>query len=111
MMVHAMKLIQKFTSNALMAAMLVLLALCGTSVYGQNTSPPHGKTAAIPAKTPDGTWDSLSPAQQKILEPLESDWDYMLPDSRKKMDLCFKHISKNDCHRSRATSITHDQLV
>ena len=84
MMVHTMKLIQKFTSNALMAAMLVLLALCGTSVYGQNTSPPHGKTAAIPAKTPDGTWDSLSPAQQKILEPLESDWDYMLPDSRKK---------------------------
>jgi hypothetical protein len=43
MMVHRMKLIQKFTSNALMAAMLVLLALFGTSVYGQNTSSPHGK--------------------------------------------------------------------
>jgi hypothetical protein len=26
----------------------------------------------------------LSLAQQKILAPLESDWDYMLPDSRKK---------------------------
>ena len=44
----------------------------------------HGKTAAIPTKTPDGTWDGLNPAQQKILAPLESDWDYMLPDSRKK---------------------------
>ncbi|ANI99445.1 hypothetical protein A8O14_04655 [Polynucleobacter wuianus] len=44
----------------------------------------HGKTAAIPTKTPDGTWDGLNLAQQKILAPLESDWDYMLPDSRKK---------------------------
>ena len=47
-------------------------------------SAPHGKASAIPEKKPDGTWDGLKPAQQKILAPLESDWDYMLPDSRKK---------------------------
>ena len=44
----------------------------------------HSKSTAIPEKKPDGTWDGLKPAQQKILAPLESDWDYMLPDSRKK---------------------------
>ncbi len=44
----------------------------------------HGKASAIPEKKPDGTWESLKPAQQQILAPLESDWDYMLPDSRKK---------------------------
>lgn len=44
----------------------------------------HGKTTAVPAKTPDGTWEGLNVNQQKILAPLESDWDYMLPDSRKK---------------------------
>ena len=47
-------------------------------------SAPHGKATAIPEKKPDGTWEGLKPAQQKILAPLESDWDYMLPDSRKK---------------------------
>ena len=47
-------------------------------------SPAHGKATAIPEKKPDGTWESLKPAQQQILAPLESDWDYMLPDSRKK---------------------------
>jgi len=46
--------------------------------------PAHGKTTAIPEKKPDGTWEGLKPAQQQILAPLESDWDYMLPDSRKK---------------------------
>jgi hypothetical protein len=44
----------------------------------------RGKAAAIPEKKPDGTWENLKPAQQQILAPLESDWDYMLPDSRKK---------------------------
>ncbi len=47
-------------------------------------SAPHSRATAIPEKKPDGTWESLKPAQQKILAPLESDWDYMLPDSRKK---------------------------
>ena len=44
----------------------------------------HSKATGIPEKKPDGTWEGLKPAQQKILKPLESDWDYMSPDSRKK---------------------------
>ena len=70
------------TSAALMMSVL------GLSAFGAAAQPApsaaHGKTAAIPAKKPDGTWESLKPAQQQILAPLESDWDYMLPDSRKK---------------------------
>jgi hypothetical protein len=71
-------------SKAFMATALAWLALSAPSALAQTANPSHGKTSAIPAKTPDGTWDSLSPAQQKTLAPLESDWDYMLPDSRKK---------------------------
>lgn len=72
------------------ACSLVLFAFfCATfasPTLAQQSSPsvPHGKATAIPEKKPDGTWESLKPAQQKILAPLESDWDYMLPDSRKK---------------------------
>ncbi|MFZ4380267.1 MAG: DUF3106 domain-containing protein [Polynucleobacter sp.] len=44
----------------------------------------HSKATGIPEKKPDGTWEGLKPTQQKILKPLESDWDYMSPDSRKK---------------------------
>ena len=67
----------------------MLIAACYTShltpAYSQSApSAAHGKSTAIPEKKPDGTWESLKPAQQKILAPLESDWDYMLPDSRKK---------------------------
>jgi hypothetical protein len=40
--------------------------------------------SAIPEKKPDGTWESLSPRQQMILTPLESDWDFMKPEIRKK---------------------------
>ncbi|WP_370624547.1 DUF3106 domain-containing protein [Polynucleobacter sp. JS-Polo-80-F4] len=49
-----------------------------------SASAPHGKATAIPERKPDGTWEGLKPTQQQILAPLESDWDYMLPDSRKK---------------------------
>lgn len=56
----------------------------GISAYAQNTGAPHGKATGIPEKKPDGTWESLKPNQQQILAPLESDWDYMLPESRKK---------------------------
>jgi hypothetical protein len=66
----------------------LLLSVCGfgiSSALAQSTpSAAHGKATAIPEKKPDGTWESLKPAQQQILAPLESDWDYMLPDSRKK---------------------------
>jgi Protein of unknown function (DUF3106) len=75
---------KNIASKALMATMLALLVLSITNVHAQSANPSHGKTAAIPTKAPDGTWDSLSPSQQKILAPLESDWNYMLPDSRKK---------------------------
>jgi len=44
----------------------------------------QSKVIAAPEKKPDGTWEGLKPNQQKILAPLESDWDYMSPDSRKK---------------------------
>jgi hypothetical protein len=44
----------------------------------------QGKTTSIPEKKSDGTWEGIKPGQQKILAPLEGDWDYMLPDSRKK---------------------------
>ena len=70
------------------AAIVVALSLgllCNSASYAQTpSSASHGRANAAPNKTPDGTWDGLSPAQQKILAPLEGDWDYMLPDSRKK---------------------------
>lgn len=79
-----MKNIKRIASNVLITAVLAWVALCTSTIHAQSANPSHGKTAAIPPKTPDGTWDGLSPAQQKILAPLEGDWDYMLPDSRKK---------------------------
>jgi len=45
---------------------------------------PQSKASTVPDKKPDGTWEGLKPSQQLILAPLESDWDYMPPDSRKK---------------------------
>ncbi len=74
-------------------AALAITALCG-SISAANAQGPssggsaanggHSKTTGIPEKKSDGTWESLKPGQQKILAPLESDWDYMLPESRKK---------------------------
>jgi hypothetical protein len=49
-----------------------------------SSSSAHIRASGIPEKKPDGTWESLKPNQQEILAPLESDWDYMPPDSRKK---------------------------
>jgi len=49
-----------------------------------NPTTQSSKALALPEKKPDGTWDGLKPTQQLILAPLESDWDYMHPDSRKK---------------------------
>ena len=49
-----------------------------------NPTTQSSKAPALPEKKPDGTWDGLKPTQQLILAPLESDWDYMHPDSRKK---------------------------
>jgi hypothetical protein len=73
---------QKVCSLALFAL------LCAVQVNAAQAQPaagaPIAKVASIPEKKPDGTWEGLKPAQQKILAPLESDWDYMLPDSRRK---------------------------
>lgn len=74
---------------------LTMLVFCMTIHFGHAQSSSSNaiantntnskvSTTAAPEKKPDGTWESLKPAQQKILAPLESDWDYMLPDSRKK---------------------------
>jgi len=63
---------------------VALLAFCFSIQAQPAPSASTGKVAIVPEKKPDGTWESLKPAQQKILAPLESDWDYMLPDSRKK---------------------------
>jgi len=69
-------------------SMMVILNVCGltmsSSVVAQTVAGAQGKTSSITEKKPDGTWEGLNPGQQKILAPLESDWDYMLPDSRKK---------------------------
>ena len=67
-----------------LALALSLGALGTTSAWAQAPSNAQSKATGIPEKKPDGTWESLKPAQQKILAPLEDDWDYMLPDSRKK---------------------------
>ncbi len=66
----------------LCALMCALIASPAIAQLSPNTS--SGKTTTIPEKKPDGTWEGLTKAQQKILEPLESDWDYMLPESRKR---------------------------
>jgi hypothetical protein len=76
---------KSFIAGTSAALVISVLCLSASSAVAQSTpSAAPGKTAALPAKKPDGTWESLKPAQQQILAPLESDWDYMLPDSRKK---------------------------
>ena len=68
-----------------LALIVAFFALPLSTAQAQSApAPSHSKAVAILEKKPDGTWESLKPAQQKILAPLESDWDYMLPDSRKK---------------------------
>ena len=72
-----------FPARALLAIAASALIISAPLSYAQ-TAPGNAKPSAITEKKPDGTWENLSPVQQKILAPLESDWDYMLPDSRKK---------------------------
>lgn len=79
-----MRVNQYIASKAFKAILITWLTLAVSCLYAQSANPSHGKTAAIPTKVPDGTWDSLSPAQQKILAPLESDWSYLIPESRTK---------------------------
>ena len=76
-----------------LSALLSISMMLAIGTFGSTQSsdalaqtPPaaHGKATGTPEKKPDGTWEGLKPEQQKILAPLESDWDYMLPESRKK---------------------------
>ena len=60
------------------------ILIVSSSGYAQTSAGAHSKTTGIPEKKPDGTWEGLKPEQQKILAPLEGDWDYMLPESRKR---------------------------
>ncbi|WP_255534975.1 DUF3106 domain-containing protein [Polynucleobacter sp. Nonnen-W13] len=75
-------------SASLSISMMLVIGALGSvqssDVFAQTSAAAHGKTTGIPEKKPDGTWENLKPEQQKILAPLEDDWDYMLPDSRKK---------------------------
>jgi len=76
---------KSFIASASVVLVMCVLGLSASSAVAQAApSAAAGKTIAIPARKPDGTWESLKPSQQQILAPLESDWDYMLPDSRKK---------------------------
>jgi hypothetical protein len=71
-------------SISMMLAISALGSIQSSNVFAQTSAASHGKATGIPEKKPDGTWEGLKPGQQKILAPLEDDWDYMLPDSRKK---------------------------
>ena len=78
--------------KTIFASMLSMLALNFASVvisdgaYAQNPAPHSKSSGAIGAveKKPDGSWESLKPEQQAILAPLESDWDYLQMERRKK---------------------------
>lgn len=69
--------------NLALAVTLLASTVSTTHAQAQLNSTPS-KVTAPPEKKPDETWEGLKPVQQKILAPLESNWDYMLPDSRKK---------------------------
>lgn len=75
-------------SASLSISMVLVIGAFGSlqssNLFAQTPAGAHGKTTGIPDKKPDGTWEGLKPEQQKILAPLEGDWDYMLPESRKK---------------------------
>jgi len=74
-----------------------------SSSFAQSApAPTSNKAPATPEKKPDGTWDGLKPGQQQILAPLESDWDYMHPDSRRKwiqVATIYPKMSKQDQER------------
>ena len=76
---------QSFIASTFVVLVVSVFGLTTSAALAQSApTVPHGKASTIPAKKPDGTWESLKPTQQQILALLEDDWDYMLPDSRKK---------------------------
>ena len=96
-------------SISMMLAIGAFGSVHSSGAFAQTPAGAHGKITGIPEKKPDGTWEGLKPEQQKILAPLESDWDYMLPDSRKKwiqVSNLYPKMSETDQQRlqSRMTS-------
>ena len=65
------------------ASVCIAIAL-GPVTSNITSAQTSNKASGVVEKKPDGTWEGLKPNQQKILAPLESDWDYLSPDSRKK---------------------------
>ena len=102
--------LKTFITSASLALVMGPLAL--NTAYSQtpaSVSTAPSKATGIPEKKPDGTWEGLKPVQQKILKPLEDDWDYMSPDSRKKwiqVSNIYPKMSEQDQERlqSRMTS-------
>ena len=77
--------LKPFLASACLALALGPISVSASNAQtASNTSSTQSKPSTTPEKKPDGTWEGLKPSQQKILAPLESDWDYMSPDSRKK---------------------------
>ncbi|OYY15294.1 MAG: hypothetical protein B7Y05_06315 [Polynucleobacter sp. 24-46-87] len=68
----------------IMMAIGIAGSMQSSEALAQTTTGSNVKSAGTLEKKPDGTWEGLKPGQQKILAPLEDDWDYMLPESRKK---------------------------
>ena len=64
--------------------LLGVFSLSASSHAQSTSSATQSKPTAIAHKAPDGTWEGLNDSQQKILAPLEEDWNYMSPDIRKK---------------------------
>ena len=83
-MLNSPRSLSAILSISMMLVLGTFGSLQSSGALAQPTAGAHGKTTGIPEKKPDGTWEGLKPEQQKILAPLESDWDYMLPESRKK---------------------------
>ncbi len=74
-----------FTASVCIALALgpISLNIASAQTLSSPGNAPSKASGAV-EKKPDGTWEGLKPNQQKILAPLESDWDYLSPDSRKK---------------------------
>ena len=70
------------TASLSIAAFLALN--CPGLSFAQNSPNTQAKAVSAPEKKVDGSWDSLNSSQQKILQPLEDDWNYMTPDNHKR---------------------------
>ena len=70
--------------SAFIFLLIGLFSFSSSSQAQSTSSTIQNKPTNLLHKTPDGTWEGLNDSQQKILAPLEEDWNYMSPDIRKK---------------------------